>query len=383
MFAAGIQYGGDVDSGHKHAGMTEAPGRQCNVDLSVGLLRFGLLRFKKGAGMAASIKDVARRAGVSLGTVSNVLNRPDQVAPQTLARVRQAIAETGYVRNDSARQLREGRSRTLAMVVLDMANPFFSDVARGAEEEAARRGAMLVLCNSGDNIQRERRHLESIAEQRMRGVLITPVSGDGGDVLKNLIAQGVPAVLVDRVSGYPDLCSVSVDDVLGGRLAARHLVDLGHTRIGFVGGPMSITQVADRHRGAAEIIDGVQGARLEVIPTTALSFEAGRVAVDALFDRRTRPTALICANDLLAVGALQAITMRGKAVPGDLAVIGYDDIDFAAAAAVPLSSIRQPREELGRTAARLLLDEADDPESHSHQHVVFVPELIARQSTIG
>lgn len=332
--------------------------------------------------MAVSIKEVARRAGVSLGTVSNVLNRPDQVSAPTLARVRQAIAETGYVRNESARQLREGRSRTLAMVVLDLANPFFTDVAHGAEEEAARGGTMLVLCNSGDDPRRERRHLEQIAEQRMRGVLITPVGGDGEDALAALAAQGVPAVLVDRQSGRPDRCSVSVDDVLGGRLAAEHLLAAGHTRIGFLGGPVSITQVADRRRGAAAAV-AAAGAHLDDIPTAALSFEAGRDAAAVLLERADRPTAVFCANDLLALGVLQTLTLHSLSVPGDLAVIGYDDIDFAAAAAVPLSSIRQPRAELGRAATRLLLEEAEGDPDHRHQQVIFTPELVARRSTTG
>ncbi|WP_216892892.1 LacI family DNA-binding transcriptional regulator [Nocardia alni] len=330
--------------------------------------------------MAVSIKEVARRAGVSLGTVSNVLNRPDQVSSATRDRVQRAIAETGYVRNDSARQLRAGRSRTLAMVVLDLANPFFTDVARGAEEEAARHDAMLVLCNSGDDPRREQRHLEQIAEQRVRGVLITPVDGDGEDALRTLAAQGVPAVLVDRSSGRPDRCSVSVDDVLGGRLAAEHLLAAGHTRIGFLGGPDSITQVADRRRGAAEAITAA-GAILDDIPTAALTFEEGRDAAAELLDRSDYPTAVFCANDLLALGVLQTVTLRGLSVPGDLAVIGYDDIEFAGAAAVPLSSIRQPREELGRAAARLLLEEAVGDGAHRHQHVVFMPELVARRST--
>lgn len=330
--------------------------------------------------MAVSIKEVARRAGVSLGTVSNVLNRPDQVSAATRERVRQAIAETGYVRNDSARQLREGSSRTLAMVVLDMANPFFTDVAHGAEEEAARHDAMLVICNSGDDPRREERHLEQIARQRMRGVLITPADGDGEQALRTLAAQGVPAVLVDRHSDRPDRCSVSVDDVLGGRLAAEHLLAAGHTRIGFVGGPGTVTQVSECRRGAAGAIAAAD-ARLYDIPTAALTFEAGRDAAAALLDSADRPTAVFCANDLLALGVLQTLTLRGLTVPGDMAVIGYDDIDFAAAAAVPLSSIRQPREELGRTAARLLLGEAAGDGTHRHQHVVFVPELIARRST--
>ncbi|WP_019926240.1 LacI family DNA-binding transcriptional regulator [Nocardia sp. BMG111209] len=330
--------------------------------------------------MAVSIKDVARRAGVSLGTVSNVLNRPDHVAPATRERVRQAIAEIGYVRNDSARQLRAGRSRTLAMVVLDMANPFFTDVARGAEEEAAGQGAMLVLCNSGSDARRERRHLEQIAEQRMRGVLLTPVLGSGDDPLEMLAAQSIPAVLVDRGSPRPDRCSVTVDDVLGGRLAARHLLELGHTHLGFVGGPVSVTQVADRLHGAAEVARGA-GARLDHVATAAPTVAAGRDATAALLTAAIRPTALFCANDLLALGALQALILAGLSVPGDMAVIGYDDIDFAAAAAVPLSSVRQPREELGRSAARLLLEEADGTADHRHQHVVFMPELVVRRST--
>ncbi|WP_280217655.1 LacI family DNA-binding transcriptional regulator [Nocardia neocaledoniensis] len=332
--------------------------------------------------MAVSIKDVARQAGVSLGTVSNVLNRPDQVSPATRERVLRAIAETGYVRNDSARQLRDGRSRMLAMVVLDMTNPFFADVAHGAEEVAATHNATLMLCNSGDDPVRERRHLELIAEQRVRGVLITPVDGDGERALESLSAQGVPSVLVDRGSGRTDRCSVSVDDELGGRLAARHLLELGHRHIGFVGGPMSITQVADRRRGAATEAQAA-GAHLDVIDTEALTFEAGRDATSALLDHGDRPTALFCANDLLALGVLQALTSRGKSVPGDMAVVGYDDINFAASAAVPLTSVRQPREELGRAAARLLLEEADGVVTHRHQHVVFFPELIARRSTLG
>ncbi|MEU2042298.1 LacI family DNA-binding transcriptional regulator [Nocardia niwae] len=332
--------------------------------------------------MVVSIRDVAERAGVSLGTVSNVLNRPEQVSLATRRRVEKAIAETGYIRNDSARQLREGSSRTLAMVVLDMANPFFTDVARGAEAEAEEAGAMLVLCNSGNDQHREQRHLEQIAQQRMRGVLITPVDGDGEDALKILAAQDIPAVLVDRSSRRHDRCSVAVDDVLGGELAARHLVESGHRHLAFVGGPLSIEQVADRHRGAREAAEAA-GARLDVVSTAALTVEAGRTATDALLKADPRPTALLCANDLLALGALQALTARGLSVPADMAVIGYDDIDFAAAAAVPLSSVRQPREELGRAAARLLLEDAGARQHHRHQRVVFVPELVVRRSTSG
>src|SRR5258706_2783444 len=185
----------------------------------------------------ASIKEVARHAGVSLGTVSNVLNRPEVVSEPTRRRVIAAIENLGYVRNDSARQLRAGRSRTVAIVVLDVANPFFTDVVRGAEEAIEAAGAVLVVCNSGENADRERRHLDLLEEQRVQGVLITPVDSGRDSRLEQLVRRGSPIVLVDRGSAQQDLCSVAVDDMLGGRLAGEHLRQQGHTNLAFVGGP--------------------------------------------------------------------------------------------------------------------------------------------------
>lgn len=333
---------------------------------------------------AASIKEVARHAGVSLGTVSNVLNRPSSVAPATRQRVLDAIAELGYVRNDSARQLRAGQSRTVAIVVLDVANPFFTDVVRGAEQVIEEAGAMLVVCSSGEDRARERRHLELLEEQRVRGVLITPVGhGDQPD-LERLHTRGIPVVLVDRGSGHANRCSVAVDDVMGGRLAIEHLLHHGHHRIAYCGGPFTIPQVADRHAGAAAALaDHHNTANLQIAPTKGLTVTAGRHAAAELVTLPTpqRPTAVFCANDLIALGVLQELTARGLRVPDDIAIVGYDDIEFAGAAAVPLSSIRQPREQLGRTAAQLLLEEANTATTHRHRHVVFQPELITRHSS--
>ncbi|MEU5722430.1 LacI family DNA-binding transcriptional regulator [Micromonospora sp. NPDC047738] len=332
---------------------------------------------------AANIKEVARHAGVSLGTVSNVLNRPDTVAPATRQRVLDAITELGYVRNDSARQLRAGHSRTVAIVVLDVANPFFTDVVRGAEQVVEEAGAMLVVCNSGEDSARERRHLELLEEQRVRGVLITPVGHGPQPNLDKLIDRGIPVVLVDRGSGRASRCSVAVDDVLGGRLAMDHLLDQGHRRIAYLGGPFSIAQVAERHAGAAAALEERGGAELRVATTTNLTVAAGRRAAEDLLalPARQRPTAVFCANDLIALGVLQEVTERGLRVPADVAIVGYDDIEFAGAAAVPLSSVRQPREQLGRTAAQLLLEEARSGETHRHRHVVFQPELVVRRSS--
>ncbi|MEV0731098.1 LacI family DNA-binding transcriptional regulator [Polymorphospora sp. NPDC050346] len=333
---------------------------------------------------SANIKQVAQHAGVSLGTVSNVLNRPDLVSPATRQRVLDSIATLGYVRNDSARQLRAGRSRTVAIVVLDVSNPFFTDVVRGAEAVVEEAGGMLVVCNSGEDAGRETRHLDMLEEQRVQGLLITPVSDGRHPRLDAFVAHGIPVVLVDRGSGHPSRCSVAVDDVTGGRLAADHLADQGHKRILYVGGPMTIRQVADRHAGAAAALtERADGVRFDVHETPTLSVAAGRQAADDLvaLPAGRRPTAVFCANDLLALGVLQGLTAHGLRVPHDIALVGYDDIEFAAAAAVPLSSVRQPREQLGRTAAQLLLEESGGSAKHSHRHVVFQPELVIRASS--
>jgi DNA-binding LacI/PurR family transcriptional regulator len=269
-------------------------------------------------------------------------------------------------------------------VVLDFANPFFADVARGAENTIEEAGSMLVVCNSGEDPVRERHHLELLEEQRVQGLLITPVEDGQHPEIERLIARGIPVVLVDRGSGRPNRCSVAVDDVLGGRLAAEHLIAQGHRRIAYVGGPFSIRQVVERHRGAAAALAerGVEQG-LRVARTPSLSVAAGRKAAQELtgIPAAERPTAIFCANDLLALGVLQELTLRGLHVPGDVAIVGYDDIDFAAAAAVPLSSVRQPREQLGRTAAQLLLEEVNDGDRHRHRHVVFQPELVVRRSS--
>jgi LacI family transcriptional regulator len=328
------------------------------------------------------MKDVAAVAGVSIGTVSNVLNRPHLVSEATRLRVQAAIVELGFVRNETARQLRAGSSRTIAYVVLDAANPFFNDVARGVEEIARGEGMVVYLCNSNQDGIREREYLERLREQRVQGVLITPIDPNGERSAE--LGGGMPVVLVDCHARDDTQCSVAVDDVLGGALALDHLLETGHERIAFIGGPMSVQQVRDRYQGARNALErSSHQAELTLLETEALVVTEGRRAGERLvaMPPEERPTAAFCANDLLALGLLQAAWRFGLSVPGGLAVVGYDDIEFAEAAAVPLTSVRQPRELLGRTAARLLLEEASDEVVHQHQQVRFSPELVVRAST--
>jgi LacI family transcriptional regulator len=346
-----------------------------------------LQRFKGGAvvnGRTPSVKDVARSAGVSLGTVSNVMNRPEVVSPSTRERVERAMAELGFVRNESARQLRAGTSRTLAYVMLDGSNPFFHDVAQGIELAAEEADLSLFICNSNGRAEREEVHLDRLLQQRVQGILVTPVNPDAAHLVE-ISRRGIPVVIVDRVGAGGLFCSVAVDDVLGGRIAVEHLAEQGHTKVAVVGGPESLGQVRERVEGARQIWAelGLPPDDLTYLPTAALTVAEGRSAGERLagISGRRRPTAAFCANDLLALGLLQQSIGAGLRVPEELAIVGFDDIEFAAAAAVPLTSVRQPRQELGRAAAALVIDEATNPD-HVHRQPLFMPELVARASTV-
>lgn len=334
------------------------------------------------------VKDVAAAAGVSVGTVSNVLNNPDKVSADTADKVQAAIERLGFVRNDAARQLRAGHSTTIGLVVLDVSNPFFTDVARGAERRAGDEGLSILLGNSAESPERESAYIDLFEQQQVEGLLIAPI-GDPAARLARLQGRGTPAVLVDRHADHPDFSSVSVDDIAGGSMATEHLIDGGRRRIAFIGGPVGLRQVDDRLAGARKAVAAAGDASVELIEIEALTIARGRAAAERLLQRDAHdmPDAVFAANDLVAVGVVQAFGMHGgPSIPGDVAIIGYDDIDFAQATVVPLTSIRQPRELLGRTAVELLMKESaaliagDVP---TREHVVFQPELVVRASTTG
>ena len=326
--------------------------------------------------MSVSIREVAELAGVSIGTVSNVLNRPDLVADATAVRVHEAIVRTGYVPNASARQLRVGSAPQITVVVPDISNPFFADVAR------RRRRGPRARSRRDDRQHRRRSRARgpirpaAILEQRPAGVLITPAGSS--DASLDAIAERVPVVLVDRHSDGGH-CSVAIDDVRGAGLAVDHIARLGHRAITWVVGPDSIPQCAERTAGvmaaAAE-----RGLSVDTLRVGPLTVAAGRSSAAGLESGSARPTAILCANDLLALGVEFALLEQGVDVPGEVSVVGFDDIEFGAAAAVPLTSVARPGHALGATALALLLDERADP-AHEHRHVRFDPTLQIRRSS--
>ncbi|MET0766253.1 MAG: LacI family DNA-binding transcriptional regulator [Aeromicrobium sp.] len=332
----------------------------------------------------AQVRDVAALAGVSPATVSNALNHPAKVSPSTLARIQSAIDELGYIRNDAARQLRAGTNRAIGMVVLDIANPFFTDVARGVEDILLGEQRPLIMGNSAQEPHRETNYLDLFEQQRMDGVLITPV-GDVMGRLRRLRDRGTSVVLVDRMTRAKEFSSVAIDDTMGGRIATEHLLAIGRRRIAFIGGPANLTQVKHRLAAARTAVEEHGGSELTVVETESMNAEAGRIAAEQLLTLppAQRPDAIFAANDLVALGVLQAMTLAGVRVPDDIAIVGYDDIDFASSAAIPLTSVCQPAHLMGSTAATLLLDVIADPEASEVKHLTLKPELFIRRSTSG
>ncbi|MCD0452275.1 LacI family transcriptional regulator [Actinocorallia sp. API 0066] len=323
--------------------------------------------------MRASIREVARRAGVSVGTVSNVLNRPEQVAEATRVRVLAAIDELGFVRNEAARALRKGSGRTLGVLVEDLANPYFTDVARGAEAALNAGGFDVLWCTSDGSPEKERRCLDFLEEQGVSGLIVTPVGLDARRVAR-LRAHGIPVVFVDRRIAGVNACSVTVDHVAGGRLAAEHLTALGRHDLAFVTAEPETPPLRQRRAGALRALTQAGRTAPLTIAEPALSPAAGRRAAQRLLDFGTLPDGILCANDLIAIGVVNELVRAGVKVPQDVAVVGYDDIELAASAVVPLTTVRQPRRDLGRIATELALADAEG------RHIVLAPELVVRES---
>lgn len=332
-----------------------------------------------------TIKDVARLAGVSAGTVSNVLNRPSYVNHDTRERVQAAITKLGFVPRQRSRQFRPGRVRNLGIALANLEHPFFVDVALGAEELAKELDVGVVICNSAYDPHREDQNLDLLVQQRVQGIIISPVD-ENSSRLQALRDRGVPMVFVDRVTDDRDCWSVVVDDYEGGQIGMKHLLEKGHTRIAFVGHPQNSVKVNTRLKGARDALEasGIPGASLEVINVESWTVQAGKYAGELLAQRdpALRPTAVFCANDMMALGLLQTLEHSGISVPSDLAIVGYDDLAWAEISMIPLTTVGQPRHLLGRTAVEMLMELLENPNTKvSPRHVVLRPELVIRETT--
>jgi LacI family transcriptional regulator len=328
-----------------------------------------------------SLKDVAKAAGVHTATASRALNERtlSMVSPQTVIRVREAAEALGYRVNGMARGLKTRRSFTIGMVVPDITNPFFPPMVRGAEDGAAAAGYTLILANTDNDEEKERRHQAVMLERQVDGLLLASARRRDA-VIEDLIASGVPFVLMNRTIDRGGVAAVIPDDHAGMALAVDHLYELGHRRMGHVAGPTATSSGARRAAGfdaAVRSLGLVPGPTIEV---TSFTIEAGRVAAEALLSSPARPTALIAANDLIALGIMDAAEGLGVSCPGELSLVGFNDMPFVDRLRPPLTTIRVDEYELGMRASRMLLALIEDPQARL-ETIMLAPELVVRGST--
>ncbi|HYT25260.1 MAG TPA: LacI family DNA-binding transcriptional regulator [Actinomycetota bacterium] len=327
------------------------------------------------------LKDVAAAAGVHAATASRALNErtAGMISPETVERVRRAAEELGYQVNGMARALKTRRSLAVGMLVPDITNPFFPPIVRGAEDALAAAGYTLVLGNTDNDEAKERRHLSQMAQSQVDGFLLA-TARLRDPAIDRLRRGEVPFVLVNRTVERGGLSAVIPDDRAAMLLAVEHLHGLGHRRIGYVGGPLDTSTGARRAEGfrAAMRLHGLR----DDAATLAAVFNAtaGRRAAAELLAVRPRPTAIVAANDLLALGTLDAAAEAGLECPLGVSVVGVNDIPMADRLSPSLTTARVPEYELGRRSARLLLAHLERPD-RDPETVMLAPELIVRGST--
>jgi LacI family transcriptional regulator len=326
-----------------------------------------------------TIADVAREVGVSMMTVSRVINDKGEVSPMTRQRVLDAIERLGYRPSGIARGLATQRTGTIGLIVPDVANPFFADVARGAEDQAYTKGYNVFLCNTSEDPEREITALESLEEKRVDGVVLCSSRLSDAD-LRPLLRRHPATVLVNRELAGNNLGTVMIDDQAGAQALTQHLINAGHQHIGLLAGPPISCSGRQRTKGyqRALVTAGLTQKR-SWMRFCAPDVAGGQRAVRELLTANPELSAVVCYNDLVAIGVLQACADRGRNVPEDLAVVGFDDILLAALVTPPLTTVSIPRRELGRRSMALLLQHIADC-AEGCESITLQPELIVRAS---
>ncbi|HEU67798.1 MAG TPA: LacI family transcriptional regulator [Candidatus Acetothermia bacterium] len=327
-----------------------------------------------------TIKDLARAAGVSPATVSRALNDSPLLRAETKACIRRLAIEFGYEKNELARGLVTGTSGAIGLIVPDITNPFFADVARGVGEAARARGYGVLLCTTEGDPVLERSHMHLLRRKRVDGLVLTSATADDPH-LQDLIRAALPFVLVSRLVRALDAPFVVGDDRHGARLAVEHLISLGHRKIGFIGGPKDVQPSQDRMEAYQEVL-AEHGLPLHRRWAVFASFaqEAGRDWGRTLLSQNDRPTAIFAANDMIALGVMEAAEELGLTIPGDLSLVGFNDISYASLPRIQLTTVAQPTQEMGRIAAEHLLGAIERGRQRRLARILR-PRLVVRRTT--
>ena len=330
-----------------------------------------------------TIRDVAERVGVHPSTVSRVLNPATRgrITPEIVDKVTEAVTDLGYRPNQSAQGLRTNRTRTIGVLIPDITNPLFPPIIRGIEDGLGADGYTAILGNTDNIAAREIEAVSTLRARQIDGLILATARRDD-PIVAECIADGLPLVLVNRTADADGVSSIVSDDALGIALAVRHLKSLGHTRIAHIAGPRSLSTGESRRRSFIDIMkaEGLEEPDSLIAETTAFSEDEGLRAAAALIAGAATFTAIVAANDLIALGAYEAIADAGLACPGVVSVTGFNDMPFVDRLTPPLTTIRIPHYELGREAARRLIELIENPESPARA-TTLRPELIVRGST--
>jgi len=330
------------------------------------------------------MQDVAREAGVSVNTVSRALAGKPDVSPETRARVLEVAERLGYRPNKLARGLRSNKTGTIGVVVTDIANPFFGALVKGVERAARQHDYSIILQDTDEDYEREREAIQVMLAERVDGLLITPVQ-TGTETIEELKEAGLPFVLLGRHFDDLETDYVVTDDVEGGFLATEHLIKLGHKRIAMINGPLHISSARERFQGYKKALDHY-GIELDesIVSAGATTTEEGYELTKSLLDRPARPTAIFAYSDFVAFGVMRAIREARLKVPEDVAVVGYDDVEFSSHLEVPLTTVKIPKGLLGERAVESLLNKIDGKVSdRKPEQIVLQVKVVTRASTIG
>jgi LacI family transcriptional regulator/LacI family repressor for deo operon, udp, cdd, tsx, nupC, and nupG len=330
----------------------------------------------------ASLQEVAQRARVSIATVSRVLNKSHKVVPETRAAVEQALLDLGYRPSRVARRLRmnSGRAHLVGLIIPDIQNPFYAEIARGVEDVAYANEYALILCNSDERLDKERFYLDVMRAEWVDGIVLPPFDDTDAGVVE-MVKTGIPVVCVDRSHGRVKTDLVEVDNYQGALEAVRHLIERKHKSIALIEGRTQVSTSRERRRGYLDAL-AEQGItpRKELMRAGDFKQESGRILTNELLDLRRPPTALFVCNNLMTVGALGALHQRSVRVPAEVALVGFDDLPWAEALDPPPTVVRQPAYEVGRQAMELLLKRIMEP-NRPAVTVRLRPELVIRKST--
>jgi LacI family transcriptional regulator len=329
----------------------------------------------------ASLIDVARRAKVNISTVSRTINQTGKIGAETQARVLKAMREVGYRPNRVARRLRarDVITHLFGLIIPNIQNPFFADLARGVEDVAYRHNFAVLLCNYDEDEAKERFYLDVMQSESVDGIILPPIHEKDPAVLQ-VVRHGIPVVCVDRSLSSGNLDKVEVDNHRGALDAVNHIIAQGHRRIGLIGGPADSSTGRERLRGYKDAhAQAGLALKTELMRFGDFKQESGQTIAHELLSLSDPPTALFACNGLMTIGALEAIAARGLKIPRQVAIVGFDDLPLADVFNPPLTVVRQPAYEVGKYAAELLLKRIEDAKRPATS-LKLMPELIVRKS---